>query len=103
MYSDTHLTADILKFDNSHSWTHSKEVFYSVKLLPPGAEHSGAASTRPHPHSTLSPRLTCAPESTNGHGNEDSEQEGSRSSVYFTPSPGPSLSPAESRDEIDSL
>ena len=28
--------ADILKFDNSYSWARSKEIFYSVKLLPPG-------------------------------------------------------------------
>ena len=26
---------DILKFDNSYSWTRSKEVFYSIKVLPP--------------------------------------------------------------------
>ena len=25
----------MLKFDNSYSWTRSKEVFYSVELLPP--------------------------------------------------------------------
>lgn len=30
--------SDILKFDNSHSWSRSKEVFYSVKLLPPGTK-----------------------------------------------------------------
>ena len=30
--------ADILKFDNSYSWARSKEIFYSVKLLPPGAK-----------------------------------------------------------------
>ena len=29
---------DILKFDNSYSWARSKEVFYTVKLLPPGAK-----------------------------------------------------------------
>ena len=27
-----------MKFDNSYSWTRSKEVFYSVKLLPPDTE-----------------------------------------------------------------
>lgn len=26
---------DVLKFDNSYSWIHSKEVYYSVKVLPP--------------------------------------------------------------------
>ena len=28
--------SDILKFDNSYSWARSKEIFYSVNLLPPG-------------------------------------------------------------------
>ena len=31
---------DVMKFDNSYSWTRSKEVFYSVKLLPPDTELS---------------------------------------------------------------
>lgn len=26
---------DVLKFDNSYSWTRSKEVFYAVKVLSP--------------------------------------------------------------------
>ena len=26
---------DVLKFDNSFSWVRSKEVFYSVKVIPP--------------------------------------------------------------------
>ena len=30
--------ADVLKFDNSYSWTRPKEVFYSVKVLPPDTE-----------------------------------------------------------------
>ena len=30
------LHVDVLKFDNSYSWTRSKEIFYSVKVLPPG-------------------------------------------------------------------
>ena len=29
-----------MKFDNSYSWTRAKEVFYSVKLLPPDTELS---------------------------------------------------------------
>lgn len=29
---------DVLKFDNSYSWTRAKEVFYSVKVLPPGTD-----------------------------------------------------------------
>jgi len=28
----------VLKFDNSYSWTRQKEVFYSVKVLPPDTE-----------------------------------------------------------------
>ncbi len=30
--------ADLLKFDNTYSWTRSKEVFYSVKVVPPETE-----------------------------------------------------------------
>ena len=43
-HTHTHFyfAADILKFDNSYSWARSKEVFYTVKLLPPGE--------RPHLH-----------------------------------------------------
>ena len=40
--SDFFLTSDVLKFDNTFSWTRSKEVFYSVKVLPPESELSGA-------------------------------------------------------------
>ena len=29
---------DELKFDNSYSWTRSKELFYSVKVLPPDSK-----------------------------------------------------------------
>jgi len=32
------LSVDVLKFDNSYSWTRQKEVFYSVKVLPPDTE-----------------------------------------------------------------
>ena len=39
---DDIVASDVLKFDNSYSWTRSKEIFYSVKLLPPG--------TKPHLH-----------------------------------------------------
>ena len=28
----------MLKFDNTYSWVHSKEVFYSVKVVPPVSE-----------------------------------------------------------------
>ena len=27
-----------MKFDNSYSWTRSKEVFFSVKVLPPDTD-----------------------------------------------------------------
>ena len=37
---------DVLKFDNSYSWTRSKEVFYSVKVLPPNSELSEATPTQ---------------------------------------------------------
>lgn len=30
--------ADVFKFDNSYSWTRSKEVFYSLKILPPNVQ-----------------------------------------------------------------
>jgi hypothetical protein len=32
----------VLKFENSYSWTRSKEIFYSVKVLPPESELSEA-------------------------------------------------------------
>ena len=28
----------MLKFDNTYSWTRSKEIFYSVKVLPPNVQ-----------------------------------------------------------------
>lgn len=37
--------ADVLKFDNSYSWWHCKQIFYSVKLLPP--EQSKTTPTEP--------------------------------------------------------
>ena len=36
------LLLDVLKFENSYSWTRSKEIFYSVKVLPPESELSEA-------------------------------------------------------------
>ena len=38
MAIDLSQITDILKFDNSYSWSRPKELFYSVKLLPPGTE-----------------------------------------------------------------
>ena len=30
--------ADVVKFDNSYSWTRSKEVYFSIQVLPPNTE-----------------------------------------------------------------
>ena len=30
--------ADVVRFDNTYSWTKAKEVYYSVQLLPPDTE-----------------------------------------------------------------
>ena len=35
-------STDVLKFYNSHSLIHSKEVFYSFKIIPPEFEFTGA-------------------------------------------------------------
>ena len=32
------VSTDVLKFDNSYSWTRAKEVLYAVKILPPNSE-----------------------------------------------------------------
>ena len=29
---------DVLRFDNTYSWTRSKELFYTVRVLPPDTE-----------------------------------------------------------------
>lgn len=81
---------DVLKFDNSHSWTHSKEVFYSIKLTLPNADSSTTLRQRP---------VSMELESASPRDSEVVHDEDSRS-LYFTPSPGPSLSPAESKEEI---
>ena len=39
-YTALILFIDVLKFDNSYSLIRSKEVFYSVKVMPPGSELS---------------------------------------------------------------
>ena len=41
-----YILIDVLRFDNSYSWTRSKEVFYAVKILPPNVS--------PEMHSDLS-------------------------------------------------
>ena len=40
---------DELKFDNTYSWTRSKELFYSVKVLPPDTEALDVAVPDPPP------------------------------------------------------
>ena len=40
IYSD--FSTDVLKFYNSQSLLHSREVFYSFKIIPPESEFSGA-------------------------------------------------------------
>ncbi len=37
----------MLKFDNSYSWTKPKEVFYSVKVLPPESEQEDPSTCTP--------------------------------------------------------
>ena len=29
---------DVLRFDNTYSWTRSKELFYTIRVLPPDTE-----------------------------------------------------------------
>ncbi len=44
----------MVKFDNSYSWTRSKEVYYSIKLLPP--------SEKPLPPATPTPTFNTTEE-----------------------------------------
>ena len=34
------VVVDVLRFDNTYSWTRSKELFYTVRVLPPDTELS---------------------------------------------------------------
>ena len=61
------LCVDVLKFDNSYSWIHSKEVYYSVKVLPPN-ELCGSHET--------TPTQTVNPARNSSTGKEASEQSG---------------------------
>lgn len=86
---------DVLKFDNSHCWTHSKEVFYSVKVVPPEEERSPL----PQEH-TGQCLVGTSNEATSLLGVAPEKQEDS-TSLYFTPSPGSSsLSPADSSEDL---
>ena len=88
----------MLKFDNSHCWTHSKEVFYSVKVMLPEEERASL----PQKHALTD--TECLGTNEAAYGNEVGvpEQQEDSTSLYFTPSPGSgSLSPADSREEID--
>ena len=40
---------DVLKFDNTYSWTRSKEVLYSVKMLPPESDGTTPTDTEATP------------------------------------------------------
>ena len=43
-----------MKFDNSYSWTRSKEVFYAMKVLPPDTELGDPNEATPTPQTTHS-------------------------------------------------
>ena len=32
------LVSDVLRFDNTYSWTHSKELYYLVRVMPPDTD-----------------------------------------------------------------
>ena len=57
---------DVLKFDNSYSWARSKEVFYSVKILPPDTDICS-------PHETTPPQ-TAVSNGFSGSGEVTAEQ-----------------------------
>ena len=40
-------SSDVLKFDNSYSLIRSKEVFYSVKVMPPDTDICSSQKTTP--------------------------------------------------------
>ena len=42
---------DVFKFDNSYSWTRAKEVYYSIKVLPPHVESEMLGHTLSPSHS----------------------------------------------------
>ena len=65
---------DVLKFDNSYSWARSKEVFYTVKVLPPGAK----------PHLHVPPGEMEKAESGGGEGHTpNSSPSSTRSSEFY--------------------
>lgn len=75
---------DILKFDNSYSWARSKEVFYSVKLLPPDVQPHPQPLPLPVAHVELQERETLHWTSRPSH----------------SPSPCPSPAHSSSEDEF---
>lgn len=97
-------TIDVLKFDNSYCWTHSKEVFHSVKVILP--DENRVTLPKQHDlvdHVTECLATACSNEAAclQGVTVAPEEQEDS-SSLYYTPSQGSgSLSPADSREDID--
>ena len=92
-------SVDVLKLDNSHCWTHSKEVFYSVKVILPEEERVSL----PKKHNAECLGTSCTNEATSGRRLSVPEvQQEDSMSLYFTPSPGSgSLSLADSREERD--
>ena len=60
------LTTDILRFDNSRSWTHSKKVFYSVKVMPPESE-SELPETTPLETEATPTQTDSSPIAPDGH------------------------------------
>ena len=66
-------TIDILKFDNSYSWARSKEVFYTIKLLPPGAK----------PHLHVPPGEMEKAESGEGNHTPNSSPSSTHSSEFY--------------------
>ena len=90
---------DVLRFDNSYCWTHSKEVFYSVKVMLPEEERVSL----PQEHDAQCLDISCSKnDATSLQAGVVDEQQEDSTSLYFTPSPGSaSLSPADSREEID--
>ncbi|XP_064392019.1 SEC14-like protein 2 isoform X1 [Halichondria panicea] len=56
----------ILKFDNSRSWTRSKEVFYSVKVLPPDTDPQSQATNQMEEISDTEEFFDCDSDSEEG-------------------------------------
>ena len=92
----------MLEFDNSHCWTHTKEVLYSVKVIPPEGEKKALLSQEHAITDTKCLEQSCSNESVHDNVPDQQQDPEDSASLYFTPSPGSaSLSPADSREDID--